>query len=327
MNIFGKRSRDDFQKVESGESESEKDSESEEDALEKIKAQKKAKSAGDKYNRLDDVLPKGAPGRSSFIAFPGTQKHFWRDEAVSLRRCFIVLLPLHLGLIFSDVVVYNIEVMAIVMDTLLTWLCYLNFMTLNKITIGMQMVVYLITILMALSHIKRVLLDVPAWLPIIFYFVQYFFFYPLAIAMISKKLKAHYLQQKAFKVKKKRKKLKGRIQLTIQRKSKPLISRIVLKKANYLLHDPSDDEENTYRIDQAKQVLLDQVQGTKKQLPEDSDSSYDEEKLNKKIKIKGNEIKELEKVLRGRNLSKDDRALIKSLIKEQRSEFAQLQII
>ena len=288
--------------------------------MEKIKKGRKGKS--DKYNRLDDVLPRGAPGRSSFVALPKSKKVFWRPEAVNLRRCFIILMPIHFSLLFSDVLIYNIEIMAIVVDAILTWMSYLNFMTLNKITIGMQCAVYLIGFLMALSHIKRVLLDVPTWLPIIFYFAQYFFLYPLAIAMIAKRLRAHYFQQKAYKTMKKKKKLKGRIQLKIQRKSKPLISRLLLNKTNYLLHDPSDDDEGTYKIDQAKQVLLNQVTGNKLEIPEDSDSEMDEVQLEKRLKSKANEIKELEKVLRGRNLSKDDRALIKSLIKEQRSEFA-----
>lgn len=71
---------------------------------------------------------------SSFKFCPLKKKYFWRPEAVALRKLLIIMMIAHIFLlVFCDLYAYNFEVIGIIVDTLLIWLNYVNYMTLHKL--------------------------------------------------------------------------------------------------------------------------------------------------------------------------------------------------
>ena len=99
------------------------------------------------------MLPKGAPGRKSFVALPTSKKQFWREEAKHLRKLFTYFLPMHLCLLFFiDYKVYGLEIMVIIIDIYFVWMNFYNYMTLNKITISIQAGSLLMFSMVALTH-------------------------------------------------------------------------------------------------------------------------------------------------------------------------------
>ena len=98
-----------------------------------------------------EKLPKGAPGRKSFKLIPDKKKNFWRPEALALRKCFIIMLPFHALFIVTDIFIYEVHVFAILMDSLLLWLDFFNYMTLNKIFVGVEIGAHFLISVIALS--------------------------------------------------------------------------------------------------------------------------------------------------------------------------------
>jgi len=83
---------------------------------------------------LFENMPQGFPGRKSFVYLPTQREEFWRDEALQLRKCFIILGPIHTILIFLDIFVHDWNIFWLLTDILFAWFCYYNYMTLNKVT-------------------------------------------------------------------------------------------------------------------------------------------------------------------------------------------------
>ena len=120
---------------------------------------------------IEEKFPKGAPGRKSFVYVPKQKKKFWRDEAINLRQVFYIMIPIHFLLLFVDFVVYNIEISILLADFFMIWLNFYNYMTLNKITCGIESILYVIIFLVSLTHMKRVVFDQEEWLTLFFYIV------------------------------------------------------------------------------------------------------------------------------------------------------------
>lgn len=116
-------------------------------------------------------MPQGAPGRKSFVYIPEEKKHFWREEALKLRQGHAVLACFHLVFILTDFFIYDIEISAIVFDVIFLWLNFYNYMTLNKIVIGIQVALYALAVLIAMTHIKRVFFDIDYWTPLVVYII------------------------------------------------------------------------------------------------------------------------------------------------------------
>ena len=189
---------------------------------------------------LDDVLPKGAPGRKSFSYLPGQKRKFWREEALALRRCFQLLMPVHFGLLFVDWIIYDIEYFSIFLDVVFLWLSFYNFMTLNKIMMIAQIGIYLLAVVISISHLKRIFMD-PGWhIPV--FLLQYLILYPASAAILLRKFKAHYNRQMLYKREKKMKTAKGRLKLRVEKVAKKRAGPIIKNKFEYLLGDPSSDE-------------------------------------------------------------------------------------
>ena len=71
--------------------------------------------------------------QSNFSFCPRKRKEFWRPEAIELRKMFLIMLPGHLFLLaFCDFFVYQYAILGTIVDCVLTWLSFLNYMTLNK---------------------------------------------------------------------------------------------------------------------------------------------------------------------------------------------------
>jgi len=81
-----------------------------------------------------EILPPGTPGRPSFKIIPKKKKHFWRPEALRLRSLFTPFFPFHFVFLIGDIFFYELEVLPIFYDVFLSWLCFFNYMTLNKVT-------------------------------------------------------------------------------------------------------------------------------------------------------------------------------------------------
>ena len=96
-------------------------------------------------------MPKGAPGRKSFKLIPDKKKNFWRPEAMALRKCFVIMLPVHAMFIVSDIFIYEVHVFAILVDSFLLWLDFFNYMTLNKIFVGVELGAHVLVSVIALS--------------------------------------------------------------------------------------------------------------------------------------------------------------------------------
>jgi hypothetical protein len=126
------------------------------------------------------------------IFFPREKKHFWREQALALRKCFKIIGPFHLIFLFFDIYLYNLEIPAIIFDAGMLYANFYNFMVLSKPTVGAEIGLYLLATFVSLTHIKRVFFDAEWWLTTFCFIVQFLVFYPLAAASIGKKLKDHH---------------------------------------------------------------------------------------------------------------------------------------
>ena len=127
-------------------------------------------------------MPQGFPGRRSFVYFPNEKLKVWRDEAKSLRKCFIFIGPLQVFLVLCDIFIYEFEIPILVMDMVMLWLCFYNYMTLNKITIAFQILGYILATFMSFSHLERVIKAsvYVKWA----YLIQFIILYPIFVAIL-----------------------------------------------------------------------------------------------------------------------------------------------
>ena len=98
-------------------------------------------------------------------------KNFKRPEAVALRKALGVMMPVHLIFLFSDFYFYDFELFAIIFDIIFIWLNFYNYMTLNKIVTLIEIAVYVLAVIIALTHLTRVLFDISEWTPLFIYFL------------------------------------------------------------------------------------------------------------------------------------------------------------
>lgn len=207
-----------------------------------MKSKQSKECLDDDFVLLEDQEPQVSLRDKMAEFFPSEKRKFWRSEAVELRKCFTVLLPIHVLLVLSDVFVFNFEIAAVLFDLLFVWFSYYNYMLLKKLYVGIQAGLYLVGTLIAMSHLKRVLTDVETWAPTIVYFVQYYMLYPFSAAIIAKRLQVHYNQQKELKKEKNNKTFKKRIKMKLNKKAEAELKPIAIRRVKTMLSDPSDDE-------------------------------------------------------------------------------------
>jgi ABC-type multidrug transport system fused ATPase/permease subunit len=142
---------------------------------------------------------------------------------------------------------YSGDIIRILTDCILAWLNYINFMTLNKIMIIVEIFIYFITILAQIGHFQLMIMERSNGTLLIF-LIQYFLVYFLAIIIISKTLFDHQIQQINYKKMKLVKSIKGRLELEAFDKTVKVVrgkyyQSKILTVANFLLKNPSDDDE------------------------------------------------------------------------------------
>lgn len=165
----------------------------------KKKNSKKAHKIGDEVDEnetefTEKVLPKGTPGRKSFAMLPREKKKFWRPEAMALRKMFPITGTIHFCFLMSDIFIYGDILMSII-DAILTWLDFYNYMILNKITIGIEIIIHILVCLNSITHIQAGLQDEDTSKTVVVIFIlQFFITYPTICVLMGKRLKAHYSQ-------------------------------------------------------------------------------------------------------------------------------------
>ena len=97
------------------------------------------------------------PSKNESKLFPKKPKTFKKKEAVSLRRLFLIMFPCRLLIIIGcDIMAYKFEIMSLIIDIILLFLDYNNYMRLDKVFILCECLCMLLTSLIALSHIQRI---------------------------------------------------------------------------------------------------------------------------------------------------------------------------
>lgn len=132
--------------------------------------------------------------KPKFDAFPKKKKEFWRKEALDLRKCFVVLLPYHVLVLFlCDIYAYHFEVMSILADLGFIWLDYFNYMTLHKGYCMLEIFGMFVNSVVALSHVQRIILTYheQSTLTKVCFFLQFFVFNIIALYVTLKRLLAH----------------------------------------------------------------------------------------------------------------------------------------
>ena len=124
----------------------------------KLKKSEETKDAAltfDEIQKLaEDSLPRGAPGRQSFVYIPKQKKNFKRTEAKKLRKVHQYFMFIHLFFLCSvDIFVHDWEVSIMIGDVILAWLNFYNYMTLNKIVSGINGVMYILGTIVAWTHL------------------------------------------------------------------------------------------------------------------------------------------------------------------------------
>lgn len=188
-------------------------------------------------------MPEGTPGRKSFAAIPRQRKHFWRKEALHLRKIFPFTGLIHACFVFTDIFIYG-EISIFLADTILLWLDFYNFMLLNKVCIMIEMAIQVLITLISVTHIQRGLQSGAASNGTVILFIfQMFLCYPLMSALIGKRLQTHMQQQYAWKMERKQKTVKGKIEMKVRKLAKERSGPVIQRRLNEFLHDPEDDED------------------------------------------------------------------------------------
>ena len=140
----------------------------------------------------EENLPRGAPGRKSFVFIPKQKKVFKRSGALKLRQVHYVMFFIHLFcLCIVDVYIHEWEIIIMVADTILLWFNFYNYMTVNKITSGINAVLYGVFTLVAWTHLQRILFGDESWSVILFFFIQFFGAYPAGCYFVASRLLNH----------------------------------------------------------------------------------------------------------------------------------------
>lgn len=139
-------------------------------------------------------MPEGTPFRKSFAVIPKEKKHFWRPEALQLRKMFPFTGVLHACFVILDVVVFG-DILLIISDVILVWLDFYNYMKLNKICVAVEVIIHLFTTLVAITHIQRGFSEDISNFMVYLFIVQMFIIYPVITILMGKRLNAHYQQQ------------------------------------------------------------------------------------------------------------------------------------
>ena len=108
---------------------------------------------------MAEDLPDGTIGTENFVCFPREIKQLKTPEAEELRKCFKFVGPTHLVFIALDIFVYDFEILALIADIAFLWFNFQNFMMNNQITIGVHLGCILVCVLIAVSHVQRVLFE------------------------------------------------------------------------------------------------------------------------------------------------------------------------
>ena len=104
-----------------------------------------------------------------------------------------MMLPLHvIFLITLDLYVYDIEIMAIIAETMLVYLDYQNYMSLNKMFMLAEIALMTMSSFVALTHFERVFFaEEFSWFVLLSYISQYFVIQPICIIFTVRKIQAH----------------------------------------------------------------------------------------------------------------------------------------
>ncbi len=80
--------------------------------------------------------------------------------------------PIHIVLLlFFDCYMYEFEIPAIVFDLIMLWCNYYNYMTLFKLTCGIEAGLYVLGAFISITHINRVFFDTDSWAVMFLFFI------------------------------------------------------------------------------------------------------------------------------------------------------------
>ena len=104
---------------------------------------------------------------------------------------------IHIVLLMMDIFVYKWDIMHMIMDFIFLWFNFFNYMTLNKIFIGIHLALLAFIILVSLMNIQYIIekaADNQDWTPLIVYCVHFFLVYFAMLALTGKRFKDHMQQ-------------------------------------------------------------------------------------------------------------------------------------
>lgn len=105
----------------------------------------------------------------------------------------MILMGVHIFLLtVIDIFIHNWDIVIMVGDAILLWLNYYSYMTLNKLACAVNIVVYVMFSVIAVSHIERIFSGELDWKIIVTYFLQFFGIYLSAAFVIYKRLSNHF---------------------------------------------------------------------------------------------------------------------------------------
>ena len=145
--------------------------------------------------------------------------------------------------ILADIIAYDVEVILIIADFILIWLDYYNFMTLNKLTVLIEIVFQFGVSVISISHIQRLFQDDATWISIFFYILQFIIIYPLFGYFLIDKFKLISQMERNLKDEKMKKTFKGRINLKVRDKVEQKGSEMIKKGLFEFLNPMSSDSE------------------------------------------------------------------------------------
>jgi len=78
----------------------------------------------------------------SRLCCPCNKKNFYRPAAVKLRSNFLPLGLMHIVLLITNAFLYDNELFGLMMECALIWLCFINFLQLDKLCVLVQCLLY-----------------------------------------------------------------------------------------------------------------------------------------------------------------------------------------
>ena len=97
---------------------------------------------------------------------------------------------IHMFFVLSDLYLYGFEIIRILIDVILVWLNFINFMTLNKPMIALELSIYFMTIVAQIGHIQIMVMERTSR-TLFMFIIQYFVVYVSAIIIIFRRLSSH----------------------------------------------------------------------------------------------------------------------------------------